>query len=120
MFVDRWYYFQGNSPENSFIGLLLQLGVVGLALLLTMGGALLVGGVRALRVLEGDERTVVLIELGVLVAAAGIMLIQSYLYSVGNVATAPIWITLFVLGPVALEGRARPARRTVAVSEAAA
>jgi hypothetical protein len=60
--------------------------------------------------------------LGVLVAAAAIMLIQSYLYSVGNVATATVWISLFALGSVALEPAPRPAQRQLpaTVQEAAA
>ena len=37
VFIDRWYYFQGGSAENSYLGLLMQLGAVGLALVLAMG-----------------------------------------------------------------------------------
>jgi O-antigen ligase len=105
VFVDRWYFFQGGATENSYLGLLLQLGTVGLALIVAIGLALLAGGIAAVRVLRGDERLLVLMGLGVLVAAAVIMLIQSYLYSVGNVATATVWISLFALAPVALEPR---------------
>jgi hypothetical protein len=86
VFVDRWYYFQGGTAENSYLGLLLQLGTVGLAFILALGCALVAGGLRAVRLMRGDERLLVLMELGVLVGAAAIMLIQSYLYSVGNVA----------------------------------
>ena len=120
VFVDRWYFFQGGTPENSYLGLLLQLGIVGLVSIAAIGCALAVGGVRAVRSLSGDERTLVVIELGVLVAAAGIMLIQSYLYSVGNIATATIWIALFVLGPVALQPRPARAARRVFAHEAVA
>jgi O-antigen ligase len=112
VFVDRWYTFQGGTAENSYLGLLLQVGIVGLLLITAIGLALIVGAVRALRVLRGDERVVVAAGLGVLVAAAAIMLIQSYLYSVGNVATGTVWISLFVLGAVALE----PAPKTAAAS----
>jgi hypothetical protein len=122
VFIDRWYFFQGGTAENSYLGLLLQIGVIGLALIAAIGCALAVGAFRALRFVEGDERILVVAGLGVLVAAAAIMLIQSYLYSVGNVATATVWISLFALGSVALEPAPRPAQRQLpaTVQEAAA
>src|SRR5215208_3350713 len=67
VFIDRWYYFQGGTAENSYIGLLMQLGAVGLALVLAMGLSLLVGGFRALRVVDGDERVTVVACLGMIV-----------------------------------------------------
>jgi hypothetical protein len=103
VFVDRWYYFQGGTTENSYLGLLLQLGVLGLGLIVALGSVLLIRGLRRLPALEGEERLIVGTLLGVLVAAAGIMLIQSYLYSVGNVATATVWISLFLLGAAVFE-----------------
>jgi O-antigen ligase len=105
VFVDRWYYFQGGTTENSYLGLLLQLGALGLALIVVLGAALLGRGVRAAPALHGDARAILGMLVGVLVAAAGIMLIQSYLYSVGNIATATVWISLFLLGAVVLEPR---------------
>jgi len=117
VFVDRWFYFNGGRPENSYLGLLLQVGAVGLALILAMGAALAMGGIRAVRVLRGDERLLAVMGLGVLVAAAAIMIIQSYLYSVGNVATATVWISLFALAPVALEPRTAPKRIRAAATE---
>jgi len=117
VFVDRWFYFNGGMTENSYLGLLLQVGAVGLALIFAMGAALAAGGLRALRVLRGDEQLLALMGLGVLVAACAIMVIQSYLYSVGNVATATVWISLFALAPVALEPRAAPKRIRAAAPE---
>jgi O-Antigen ligase len=117
VFLDRWYYFQGGSPENSYLGLLLQVGALGLALVLAMGLTLVVGGFRALRIVEGDDRILVVASLGVIVAAAAIMLIQSYLYSVGNIASATVWISMFVLSPIALAPRAARARIRAAAPE---
>jgi len=117
VFIDRWYYFQGGTSENSYLGLLMQLGAIGLALVLAMGLALLVGGFRALRVVEGDDRITTVASLGVIVAAAAIMLIQSYLYSVGNVASATVWISMFVLSPIALAPHAARARVPAAARE---
>jgi hypothetical protein len=120
VFIDRWYYFQGGATENSYLGLLLQVGIVGLALIVAMGSVLLAGGFAAVRVRRGDEQLTVLMALGVLVAAGLIMLIQSYLYSVGNVATATVWISLFALAPVALAPRVAAKRVRATAPEGAA
>jgi O-antigen ligase len=117
VFIDRWYYFQGGTAENSYLGLLMQLGAVGLALVLAMGLALLVGGFTALRVADGDERITVVASLGVIVSAAAIMLFQSYLYSIGNIASTTVWIAMFVLSPIALAPRAARARIRAAARE---
>jgi hypothetical protein len=105
VFVDRWYYFQGGTTENSYFGLLLQLGALGLGLIAALGLALLIRGLKAIPALDDEERPIMASLLGVLVASAGIMLIQSFLYSVGNIATATVWISLFLLGAVVLEPR---------------
>jgi O-Antigen ligase len=120
VFVDRWYYFQGGTTENSYLGLLMQVGAVGLALVLALGCALLIGGFRALRWVEDDERILVVAGLGVVLAAAMIALIQSYLYSVGNIATTTVWVSMFVLSPVALAPRAARARIRAAAPEGVA
>jgi hypothetical protein len=98
VFRDRWYYFQGGTAENSYLGILLQLGVVGAVLLGSLGVLLVVAAVRLMRRTRVDRRGEVAAGLGVLVAAALLMLIQSYIYSVGNVATTTVWIVLFLLG----------------------
>lgn len=105
VFVDRWYYFNGGLPENSFIGIVLQLGLVGVAVISGFGLLLLYRSLRLYGSTRDADRGVIAAGLGVLVAAVGVMLIQSYLYSVGNVATATVWITLFMLGAVVLEPR---------------
>jgi O-Antigen ligase len=120
VFIDRWYYFQGGTTENSYLGLLMQVGAVGLALVLALGCALLIGGFRALRWVEDDERILVVAGLGVVLAAAMIALIQSYLYSVGNIATTTVWVSMFVLSPVALAPRVARARIRAAAPEGVA
>jgi hypothetical protein len=91
VFVDRLYVFQGGHTENSFVGMFLQLGVVGVALLLLpfvlVGGAVL----RALRS-ERIDRSIIAASAGVAAAGFVIAFFQSYLYSVGNVATLSFWI----------------------------
>lgn len=106
VFVDRWYYFQGGTAENSYLGLLLQLGVLGELMVCGIGLALFVMAVRALRA-RTIARGEIGAEAGVLVAAACLMLIQSYIYSVGNVASGTVWVALFLLGGNVLERSAR-------------
>lgn len=101
VFVDRFYRFVGSLPENSYIGIALQLGIAGLVLLALLITVLSRAGIRALR---GPHRDVAAAGLGVLAAGLVIALVQSYLYSVGNIATAALWIPAFLL--TALDVRA--------------
>jgi hypothetical protein len=101
VFVDRFYRFVGSLPENSYIGLALQLGIAGLVLLALLVMVLGRAGIRALR---GAHRDVAAAGLGVLAAGLVIALVQSYLYSVGNIATAALWIPAFLLPAVNIDG----------------
>jgi hypothetical protein len=101
VFVDRWYYFQGSLPENSYLGLLLQVGWIGLVLLALGVGAAIVSGLVALRRREEEWRAPVAVLLGVVVAGAALMLVQSYVYSVGNIATTTFWLCVFLLAGTA-------------------
>lgn len=106
VFIDRWYYFNGGSAENSFLGILLQLGLVGIALISVFGIALLYRASRLVATVREAGESAIAAGLGVLVSAVGVMVIQSYLYSVGNVATATVWISIFLLGAAVFEPRA--------------
>jgi O-antigen ligase len=103
VFVDRWYYFQGINPENAYLGLLLQLGVGGLGIFAAFIAALVGAVVRTLRRygLEGHEMTLALA--GSLGAGLALMLAQSYVYSVGNIATVAFWTCVFALVVAAAE-----------------
>lgn len=94
VFLDRVYNFQGSYVENSLIGFYLQLGLVGvLSVVVTffaVAGS--VGG--ALR--RGHAAPDVPALAGVVAGGLALMLVQSYAYSVGNVATASFWIASFV------------------------
>jgi hypothetical protein len=96
VFVDRYYSFYGGVPENSYIGMALQLGVVGLALLVLLALVLLGGAVAALRRLSGADRAVTAAAAGVLVAGLVLGLFQSYAYAVGNSAMLTVWSCGFV------------------------
>jgi hypothetical protein len=99
VFVDRLYVFQGGHTENSFVGMYLQLGLVGVALLL-LPFALVAGAV--LRALRSDrvDRSIIAPAAGVAAAGFVIAFFQSYIYSVGNVATLSFWIaaTIAIVG----------------------
>jgi len=91
-FVDRYYYFAAGAPENSYIGVGLQLGVAGVALLLALALTLLAASVATVRALNGEVRRTAAAAAAVLVGGLALALTQSYVVSVGNVATASVWI----------------------------
>ena len=96
VFIDRFYVFKGSRPENSYLGWLLQLGAAGLVLFLGLGVAL-VGVLWRARRAEGSRRDVLLAGASVVLAGYIVALVQSYVYSVGNVATASVWICAFAV-----------------------
>jgi hypothetical protein len=92
VFVDRFYYFQGDFTENSFVGMFLQLGLIGVLLLL-LPFLLVVAMVAGIfRRPHGPERAFLAATAAVVAAGFVVAFFQSYLYSVGNIATLPFWI----------------------------
>ena len=106
VFVDRWFSFQGARPENSGIGMLLQLGVAGLLLLGTIGAVIGWYALRAIRI-GGGESTVAVVGLGVLISGVIVAFIQSYVYSAGNIAALPLWLTIFLTADVVFDRQDR-------------
>jgi hypothetical protein len=105
VFVDRFFFFDGGVPENAWVGMGLQLGLVGVALLVALWLSV---GAAARRVGGGGDPIV----MGLLgAAAAGFLLMvgQSYIYSVGNVATISVWLCLMLLAAAALRRSAERA-----------
>jgi hypothetical protein len=94
VFVDRYYPFLSGRPENSYIGTFLQLGVVGVLLLLALIAAAVRGSIRARR----DPAAAACV--AVVVAGAVIALGQSYVTSVGSPATGAFWLCAFLLTAV--------------------
>ena len=96
VFVDRYYGFDSSLPENSYIGTVLQLGVVGALAFAALLAAVAAAGIRALRAaLPGRLEAAA----GASVFVAGLVLAvtQSYLTSVGNVATVTFWVAALLL-----------------------
>lgn len=97
VFDDRYYVFQSGRPENSYIGLALQLGLAGLGLFLLGGVLLAVVFFRCVRRWQ-RFRPVPLACAGIVASGLVLALIQSYVYAVGNVATVSFWLASFLLG----------------------
>jgi hypothetical protein len=104
VFVDRFQSFQGGVPENSFIGLFLQLGAVGIALF----AALVVMVGRAAAAAHRVDRSVMAACIGMTAAGLTLALVQSYIYAIGNVATLAVWVAAFLA--VSLRTDAMPSR----------
>ncbi len=94
VFVDRWSTFVGSLPENAYVGLALQLGIVGLVLAALL---VLVLVAAARRRLLSSRPGIATACLGALVAGLVLAVVQSYLFSVGNIAATSVWICAFLL-----------------------
>ncbi len=97
VFIDRYYVFESRRIENSYLGLWLQIGAVGLCcflLLLALLALHLLRGWRSLRRVRGAA----VAGAGIALSGAVMAVPQSYVYSVGNVATAAFWIGALLLG----------------------
>jgi len=90
VFVDRWADFVGGLPENSYIGIYLQLGAVGLLALLALAASIVVAALRR------SDRRQVAGPLGALTAGLVMAFVQSYIYSVGDIATVALWAAAFL------------------------
>jgi O-antigen ligase len=90
VFANRYFGFDSNLAENSYVGLYLQLGLAGLILLAVLLVVLLA---PALRIRDGDAFTAAL---AVVVAGLVLGVGQSFLYSVGATGTLPFWICAFL------------------------
>lgn len=99
VFVDRYYYFVGGSPEDSYLGISLQLGLVGLAVLL----ALVLALARYIPRAVARRRALAAACAGTLAAGLVLAIVQSYVYSVGNIGTSTLWIAAFLLPQLARE-----------------
>jgi O-antigen ligase len=96
-FADRYFQFQGEYPENSYLGIFLQLGVAGLLALLAAFLVPLALLVRVASRLAPEDRRAAFACAAIVVAGLVLALGQSYLYSVGNVATVTVWVALLLL-----------------------
>lgn len=94
VFVDRYYLFIGRVVENAYLGLLLQLGAAGLALVLALVGYTVVSAWRGGRTGATDVRATCS---AVVLAGMLLALFQSFPYSAGNIGALCFWLALFLL-----------------------
>jgi O-antigen ligase len=104
VFVDRYLQHGSNLPENSYVGLFLQLGVTGVALFVALVGALLAAGARAVRASTPRARRLAAAGAGGFVAGLALALTQSFIYAAGSNATMAVWLCAFLL-PAAAAAR---------------
>ena len=105
-FVNRFFGFHSDLPENSYIGVFLQLGLVGLAVLLAALVSCLAPGVRGCIRGGSDQRERRLpATLGA--AAAGLLLgvSQSYFHAAGNIAFLSFWVVLLLSSVAGMTAR---------------
>jgi O-antigen ligase len=97
VFVDRYRGFAGGLVHNYYIGLLLQLGALGLASFAALVLLSLARAGRAYGRLGERDRIALVACAGMVCAGLAAAVVQSYLTSVGNIATVSFWIGVFLL-----------------------
>lgn len=101
-FVNRYYGYNSGNPEDGYVGLFMQTGVVGLALFLVAVGVCLLPLLR--RRVRARLSNTYAGAAGAAVAGLLLGLSQSYFHSAGNIAAVPFWIVLLLASsaPLAL------------------
>ncbi len=97
VFVDRYYNFESLRAENSWIGLYLQLGIAGVILLAALLAWALISGLRGVRDGPPERRLRTAACVGVVVSGCVEMVVQSFAYSAGDIATLSFWICAALL-----------------------
>jgi O-antigen ligase len=113
-FVDRSYMFVSQAVENSFIGVFLQLGAVGVALILVALALPLAAWWRARSKLDPETADCAAACAGAVAAGVILAVPQSYLTAVGSPPTAAFWVVLFLLAALAVSSPAARRRSSSA------
>ena len=96
VFENHYYGYQGDLVGSSWVGLYLQLGAIGVAVLALVWIALGGAAVRAVRRLDANPVGVACA--AVALAAFPITFVESWIYAAGNVACLPFWLGALLLG----------------------
>jgi O-antigen ligase len=96
VFTDRFYYFYSATPENTYLGVFLQLGALGVLLFIGLVVVVLGYSLRALRRVPLPENWMIAAAVGAFVGAVVMAVTQTYLLAVGNLATLPVWLCGFL------------------------
>jgi hypothetical protein len=103
-FVNRYYALSSQNPENGYLGLFLQVGLVGEVLFLAVAALCIVPSIRAC--LRGVRSDSALAAAGAVAAALAAGMSQSYFQGPGGIAFVSLWVALLVAA-VALPRRER-------------
>jgi O-antigen ligase len=106
VFIDRVFSFESRRPEDSWIGMYLQDGIVGVLALLALLGWAMVAGVRLLRTAPRLEQLRLAACAGVVAGGCVEMVVQSFVYSAGDIAMLSFWIGLALLAAGAGDSQA--------------
>lgn len=117
-FVDRSYLFVSQAVENSYIGVFLQLGVIGLVLVLVALALPVLHWLRFRPRLEPERAECASACAGTVVAGMVLAVPQSYLTSVGSPPTATFWIVFFLLAALVVSPAAARTRSSSAAGRA--
>jgi O-antigen ligase len=104
-FVDRFYSFHASVVENTYLGFFIQLGLLGVGLLLALLVTLAANGVATLGRAPRPTTRIAGAALGVLTAALLSGVSQSGLLTVGFVSAAAIWLCVLPLPVLARSTR---------------
>lgn len=96
-FVNRYYAYDSKNPENGYLGLFLQLGVLGPLVFLLAAALCVVPGVRAARRGQPGD-WFALAAVGAAAAALTAGLGHSYFHGPGNIAFVALWVSLLLAG----------------------
>lgn len=107
VFVDRYFAHGSNLPENSYVGLFLQLGFAGVIAFAALLAALAAAAIPIFRRAEESAARLGAACAGGLVAGLLLALTQSFIHSAGNNATAAVWACGFLLATAVGEGHGR-------------
>ncbi|HEY3962170.1 MAG TPA: O-antigen ligase family protein [Gaiellaceae bacterium] len=98
-FVNRYYGFDSQNPENGYVGIFLQLGLIGLLAFLAAVGSCLAAGIAGARRAPGYTPAAIV---GVAAAALVLGLSQSYFHGPGGVAFVAAWLSLLLASVLGL------------------
>ena len=101
IFVDRYIKFHSAVPENSYLGLSLQLGAAGILALVTIFVLLFATGASAFRGLDDRARLLLAACAGAVVGGLVLAGFQSFLYAIGSNAALTFWLAAFMVAAAA-------------------
>ncbi len=99
VFIDRYYVFNGGYVENTYISMLMQLGVTGLVAFIGVLLLACAGAVREVRRAQraGGRQAWRAGFAGATLAGVVIAVVQSFASAAGNVATVAFWIAVLLV-----------------------